>query len=139
MKQILALIVTLCAVAAVPAIAQKSYKLADRVKLGGEGGWDYLTYDPDGGRVFITRGNHVMVVDAKTLKPTGDITDLSGTHGVALAEALGRGYISSGGDDMLVVFDLKTLKVLDKIKVGKRPDAHALRARGRSGWRSVCR
>ena len=53
MKRILALIVTLCAVAAVPAIAQKSYKLADRVKLGGEGGWDYLTYDPDGGRVFI--------------------------------------------------------------------------------------
>ena len=123
MKRILALIVTLCAIAAIPAVAQKSYKLADRVKLGGEGGWDYLTYDPDGSRVFVTRGNHVMVVDAKTLKPTGDITDLSGTHGVALAPTLGRGYITSGGDDMLVVFDLKTLKVLDKIKVGKRPDA----------------
>ena len=123
MKRILALIVTLCVIAAIPAVAQKSYKLADRVKLGGEGGWDYLTYDPDGSRVFVTRGNHVMVVDAKTLKPTGDITDLSGTHGVALAPTLGRGYITSGGDDMLVVFDLKTLKVLDKIKVGKRPDA----------------
>ena len=123
MKRILALIVTLCAIAAIPAVAQKSFKLADRVKLGGEGGWDYLTYDPEGSRVFVTRGNHVMVVDAKTLKPTGDITDLSGTHGVALAPTLGRGYITSGGDDMLVVFDLKTLKVLDKIKVGKRPDA----------------
>jgi DNA-binding beta-propeller fold protein YncE len=107
----------------VPAVAQKTYKLADRAKLGGEGGWDYLTYDPDGTRVFITRGNHVMVVDAKTLKPTGDITDLSGTHGVALAPELGRGYITSGGDDMLVMFDLRSLKVLDKIKVGKRPDA----------------
>jgi YVTN family beta-propeller protein len=123
MKRILAIIITLCAIAAVPAAAQKSYKLADRVKLGGEGGWDYLTYDPDGSRVFVTRGNHVMVIDAKTLKSTGDITDLSGTHGVALAEALGRGYITSGGDNMLVVFDLKTLKVLDKIKVGQRPDA----------------
>ena len=108
---------------AIPAFAQKSYKLADRVKLGGEGGWDYLTYDPDGNRIFITRGNHVMVVDAKTLKPTGDITGLSGIHGVALAPELGRGFITSGGDNMLVIFDLKTLKVLDKVKVGERPDA----------------
>jgi YVTN family beta-propeller protein len=123
MKRSLALIITLCAVAALPAVAQKSYKLADRVKLGGEGGWDYLTYDPDGSRVFVTRGNHVIVVDAKTLKQTGDITELSGTHGVALAAELGRGYITSGGDNMLVVFDLKTLKVLDKIKVCQRPDA----------------
>ena len=50
MKRILALIVIACAFAAVTAVAQKSYKLADRVKLGGEGGWDYLTYDPDGSR-----------------------------------------------------------------------------------------
>ena len=123
MKRILALIVALFSIAVVPATAQKSFKLADRVKLGGEGGWDYLTYDPDANRLFITRGNHVMVVDAKSLKPTGDITDLSGTHGVALAPALGRGFITSGGDNMLVIFDLKTLKVLDKVKVGERPDA----------------
>ena len=108
---------------AIPAFAQKSYKVTDRVKLGGEGGWDYLTFDPAGNRLFITRGNHVMVVDAKTLKPSGDITDLSGTHGVALAQELGRGFISSGGDNMMVIFDLKTLKVIDKVKVGERPDA----------------
>ena len=123
MKQILALILAAAALVALPAVAQKSYKLADRVKLGGEGGWDYLTYDPNGGRVFITRGTHVMVVDAKTLKPTGDITGLQGVHGVAIAQELGKGYISSGGDNMLVIFDLKTLAVLDKVKVGERPDA----------------
>src|SRR5208283_561586 len=122
MKPILALLLAAATIAAVPAFAQKSYILADRVKLGGEGGWDYLTYDPGANRVFITRGNHVMVVDAKTLKPTGDIPDLSGVHGVALAPELGRGFISSGGDNMLVIFDLKTLKVLDKVKVGERPD-----------------
>jgi YVTN family beta-propeller protein len=109
--------------AALPAVAQKSYKLADRVKLGGEGGWDYLTYDPAENRVFITRGTHVMVVDAKSLKVTGDIPDLQGIHGVALAPELGKGYITSGGDNMLAIFDLKTLKVLDKVKVGERPDA----------------
>jgi DNA-binding beta-propeller fold protein YncE len=123
MKRILAFLLAALTLMAIPAAAQKSFKVADRVKLGGEGGWDYLTYDPAGNRIFITRGNHVMVVDAKTLKPTGDITDLSGTHGVALAEELGRGFISSGGDNMMVIFDLKTLKVLDKVKVGERPDA----------------
>ncbi len=123
MKRILALVLAAATIAAVPAAAQKSYKLADRVKLGGEGGWDYLTYDPDGKRVFITRSTHVMVVDAASLKPTGDIPDLSGVHGVALAPELGRGFITSGGDNMLAIFDLKTLKVLDKVKVGERPDA----------------
>lgn len=122
MKRILALVLAAASIAALPAVAQK-YKLADRAKLGGEGGWDYLTYDPDGSRVFITRGTHVMVVDAKTLKPTGDIPDLQGVHGVALAPELGKGYITSGGDNMLVIFDVKTLTVLDKVKVGERPDA----------------
>jgi len=123
MKRILALMLAAAAIAAVPAAAQKSFKLVDRAKLGGEGGWDYLTFDPDANRVFITRGTHVMVVDAKTLKPSGDIPDLQGIHGVALAPELGKGYITSGGDNMLVIFDLKTLKVLDKVKVGERPDA----------------
>src|SRR5271165_5622031 len=123
MKRMLALFLATATIAAIPAAAQKSYKLADRVKLGGEGGWDYLTYDGDANRLFITRGTHVMVVDAKTLKATSDIPDLSGVHGVAVAPELGRGFITSGGDNMLAIFDLKTLKVLDKVKVGERPDA----------------
>jgi DNA-binding beta-propeller fold protein YncE len=123
MKRILAFMLAFAAMAAIPAFAQKSYKLVDRVKLGGEGGWDYLLYDSGGNRLFITRGSHVMVVDAKTLKATDDITGLAGVHGVALAPELGKGFISSGGDDMLVIFDLKSLKVLDKVKVGGRPDA----------------
>src|SRR5664279_3962159 len=91
---ILIIILVSAVVATVPAVAQKSFKLADRVKLGGEGGWDYLTYDSGANRLFITRGTHVMVVDAKTLKPTGDITDLQGVHGVALAPELGHGFIT---------------------------------------------
>jgi len=123
MKKLLVFLTVAAVLLAIPAVAQKSYKLADRVKLGGEGGWDYLTYDEKGNRVFITRGTHVIVVDAKTLKQTGDITGLQGVHGVALAHDLGKGYISSGGDNMLVIFDLKSLSVLDKVKVGERPDA----------------
>jgi YVTN family beta-propeller protein len=123
MKRILGLMLAAVMVAPIPAAAQKSYKVADRAKVGGEGGWDYLVYDGDGNRLFITRGTHVMVVNPATLKQTDDITGLQGVHGVALAPELGRGYITSGGDNMLVIFDLKTLKVLDRVKVGERPDA----------------
>ena len=64
-----------------------------------------------------------MVVDAKSLKVTADIPDLSGIHGVALAPEFNRGFISNGGDNTVTVFDLKTLKKLDSMKVGERPDA----------------
>ncbi len=123
MKRILAIVLTAATFAAVPAFAQKQFKVTNRVKLGGEGGWDYLVYDPDGKRLFLTRGSHVMVVDAATLKVTGDIPDLSAIHGVALAPEFNRGFISNGGDDTVTIFDLKSLKKLDSVKVGERPDA----------------
>ncbi|MGZ4833659.1 MAG: YncE family protein [Terriglobales bacterium] len=123
MKRIFALFFAATLLAAIPAYAQKQYKVVNHVKLGGEGGWDYLYYDKDGQRLFITRGSHVMVVDANTLKVTADIPDLSGIHGVALAPELGRGFVSNGGDNTVTVFDLKTLKKLDSVKVGERPDA----------------
>lgn len=123
MKRIFALFLAATFLAAIPAFAQKQYKVVNTVKLGGEGGWDYLYYDKDGQRLFITRGSHVMVVDAKTLKVSGDIPDLSGIHGVALAPELGRGFVSNGGDNTVTIFDLKTLKKLDSVKVGERPDA----------------
>ena len=82
-----------------------------------------LTYDPGGHRLFITRGTHVMVVDANSLKVSGDIPDLSGIHGVALAPELNRGFVSNGGDNTVTIFDLKTLQKLDSVKVGERPDA----------------
>ncbi len=124
MRRTLAVIIaTAIAIVALPACAQKQFKVVERVKLGGEGGWDYLTYDPEGHRLFITRGTHVMVVDTSTLKVTGDIPDLSGIHGVALDHELNRGFISNGGDNTVTIFDLKTLKKLDSVKVGERPDA----------------
>jgi len=123
MKRVLALLIAAAILAAVPAFAQKRYKVVNRVKLGGEGGWDYLYYDKDGHRLFITRGTHVMVVDTASLKVTSDIPDLSGIHGVTLAPEFNRGFISNGGDNSVTIFDLKTLKRLDNVKVGERPDA----------------
>jgi hypothetical protein len=73
-----------------------NYRVTDHFIVGAEGGWDYLTYDADTARLFITRGTHVMVVDAATGKSLGDIPDTPGVHGVALAANLGVGAISNG-------------------------------------------
>ncbi len=98
------------------------YKQTAKYVLGGEGGWDYLTYDPDGNRLFITRGTHVMVVDASNGKITGDIP-ATGAHGVALVPDQNKGFISNGKAGTITAFDLKTLKPIGDVKVGDNPDA----------------
>jgi hypothetical protein len=65
-------------------------------KVGGDGGWDYLTADSEARRVYISRGTHVMVIDADSGKTVGDIADTPGVHGIALAAELGRGFVSNG-------------------------------------------
>src|SRR5258708_17029961 len=93
-------------------------------KLGGEGGWDYLKFDPDSGRLFISRATHVIVIDADSGKPVGDIPDTPGVHGIALAPDLGRGFTSNGREGTVSIFDLKTLKPISKVKaVGENPDS----------------
>ena len=99
------------------------YKVVKTWKLGGDGGWDYLTVDSDGRRLFIARATRVMVVDEDSGKLLAEIPDTPGVHGVALVPEFGRGFISDGGEDMVTIFDLKSLKALNKVKVGTRPDA----------------
>jgi YVTN family beta-propeller protein len=99
------------------------YKVVATWKVGGDGGWDYLTADGDGHRLFIARGTRVMVVDTESGKQVGEIPDTAGVHGVALDYELGRGFTSNGREDTVSVFDLKTLAVEKKIKVGNSPDA----------------
>jgi DNA-binding beta-propeller fold protein YncE len=64
-----------------------------------------------------------MVVDENSGKLLAEIPDTPGVHGVALVPEFGRGFISDGGEDMVTIFDLKSLKPLNKVKVGTRPDA----------------
>lgn len=104
--------------------ADTKYQVAKQFALSGEGGWDYLTYDAAGKRLFITRSTHVMVVDPATGSILGDIPALAGVHGVALAPELGKGFTSNGRDNSVTVFDLKTLATLANIPIdGKNPDA----------------
>ncbi len=65
----------------------------------------------------------VDVLDADSLAVVGTIPNTPGVHGIAIAPEAGRGYISAGKADSVIPFDLKTLKRLEEIKVGKKPDA----------------
>jgi YVTN family beta-propeller protein len=106
------------------AFAPAKYEVKQKYVLGGEGGWDYLTFDPAGKRLFISRGTHVMVVDPYKGSVIGDIPDTNGVHGIALAQDLGKGFTSNGRDNTVTVFDLKTLKETAKINIdGENPDA----------------
>src|ERR1700686_1461140 len=89
----------------------------DRFSIGGEGGTDYLTAEAGTGRVFVSRGTHVMVIDGRTGKVLGDIPDTPRTHGIALAPRSNHGFITNGGDSTVTMFDLKTLGVIKKIHV----------------------
>jgi DNA-binding beta-propeller fold protein YncE len=100
------------------------YKIIDKVKLGGEGGWDYLYADSETGMLFISRGTHVQVMDMEKKTLAGDIPNTNGVHGIALAHEFNKGYVSDGRDTAVTVFDIKTLKTLKVIKIkGLNPDA----------------
>jgi YVTN family beta-propeller protein len=134
MKKILAL---LLATAAATALATSlsaadtaspakggEYRILRRVKVGGDGGWDYLVVDAAARRLYVSRATRVLVFDADTLEPAGEIPNTPGVHGIAPAPALGKGFVSDGRSSTVTVFDLKTLKVTGEIKVtGENPDA----------------
>lgn len=126
-KLILSLAVLTCVFAFVlPSLAQNQYQLKQKYTISGDGGWDYLTYDPAGKRLFISRGTRVQVVDPAKGSLITEIPGTTGVHGIALAQELGKGFTSNGGENTVTVFDLKTLKETTKIKLpddAKNPDA----------------
>jgi DNA-binding beta-propeller fold protein YncE len=104
------------AVVTAPAGSAQTFKV-QKYDIGGDGGTDYLTVEPGTGRVFVSRGTHVMVVDGATGKVLGDIPDTPRMHGIALAAKHNHGFITSAGDSTVDMFDLKTLAVLKRIKI----------------------
>jgi len=103
--------------------AADAFHIVRRIPVGGEGGWDYLTVDPDAHRIYVSRGTHMMVVDEVSGMVIGDIPDTKGIHGIALAPELNRGFTSNGQANTVTMFDLKTLKPIAEIKVtGEDPD-----------------
>ena len=91
--------------------------------LGGDGSWDYAVPDPPSHRVYLARQNRVMVVDEDSGRLLGEVTGIQGAHGTAIAEKTGHGFATSGNDKSVVMFDLKTFKVLGRIPAAEDADA----------------
>ena len=91
--------------------------------LGGDGGWDYLTLDTAGHRLFVSRGDRVMVIDESSGKLLSEITGLHRTHGIAFDYGAKHGFITASGDSSVTMFDLGTLGVLGTVKADAGADA----------------
>jgi YVTN family beta-propeller protein len=113
-------ILLVCATAFAAAL---NYRLLKKVPVPGAGGWDYISVDDAARRIYISHATQVEVLDADSFALVGTIPNTPGVHGIAVASEAGRGYISAGKSDAVVPFELKTLKPLPEIKVGKKPDA----------------
>jgi hypothetical protein len=103
--------------------SDSGYHLIKKASLGGEGFWDYLALDAPSRRLFISRGTHVMVVNADSYEIVGDIPDTEGVHGIAFAPEFGRGFTSNGRANTVTIFDLETLRPVGSVKTGQNPDA----------------
>jgi hypothetical protein len=99
------------------------YRITHTYTLGGDGSWDYVVPDPPNHRLFIARQNRVMVVDENDGRLIGEVTGIQGAHGTAIAESSGRGFATSGNDQSVVMFDLKTFNVLGRIPAAEDADA----------------
>src|SRR2546429_469108 len=119
----IALILTLATVPPLLAQSSSSYGITHSYTLGGDGSWDYIVPDPPNHRLFIGRQNRVMVVDEDNGTLLGEVTGIKGAHGTAVAAATGHGFATSGNDQSVVMFDLKTLKTLGRIPAAEDADA----------------
>ncbi len=119
MKSLLLLLVLAAAAVAAPPV----YKVTGKIKIGGAGRWDYVYVDSANHRLYVSHGTQTEVVDTGTDKMVGTIPGTTGVHGIAVANDLGRGFTSDGMDNDVTIFDLKSLKVLGKVKTGTNPDA----------------
>lgn len=117
---------SIVALAVMPAAANAqppSYTISKTIALGAPDRWDYLTYDAPSGRLYISHGDRVTVVDGKSGAILGQVGSLpGGTHGIAIVQASGRGYTDDGKAGIIASFDLKTFQIIHRIKAEEDAD-----------------
>ncbi len=99
------------------------YHVTRKIPIPGQGGWDYLAVDEGARRLYVSHGTQVEVLDVDSGAIVGKIANTPGVHGIAIAPELGRGFVSDGQSSTVTIFDLKTLKTIAEVPVGKKPDA----------------
>jgi len=116
------LVLTL-AITAMLAQSPSAYRVTHSYTLGGDGSWDYIVPDPPNHRLFVARQTRVMVIDEDDGTLLGEVTGIQGAHGTAIAGKAGHGFATSGNDQSVVMFDLKTFKSLGRIPAAEDADA----------------
>jgi YVTN family beta-propeller protein len=109
-----------CLVASATAV---DYQITRKIPIPGGGSWDYLVVDEGGRRLYVSHGTQVEVLDVDSGAIVGKVENTPGVHGIAIAPELGRGFASNGQSSTVTIFDLKTLKTIAEVPVGKKPDA----------------
>ena len=102
--------------------ADGPYKQLTEIKIGGDGGWDYLSVDSAARRLYVSHATKVVVIDMDKNTVVGEIAPANGVHGIAIAPDLGLGFVSNGRDNTASVVDLKTLQIKSTVKTGTNPD-----------------
>jgi DNA-binding beta-propeller fold protein YncE len=87
--------------------------------------FDYITVDADARRVYISHGTEVDVVNADDYSLIGRIGGLQQCHGIVVIKELGKGYITDGAGQKVVIFDLATLRVTGEVKTNQ-PDTDSM-------------
>ncbi len=103
-------------------------------KIGGDGGWDYMAVDPQSKLLYVTRGNHVIVIDTSAGKQVADITGLHGTHGVVFSSDGVHGYITDGGANQVAEFNRQTNTIEKTISAGTGPDGEVFEPVTKTVW-----
>jgi DNA-binding beta-propeller fold protein YncE len=116
------MVLCLCFIGLSASLYAQSYKITNRIPFPGDSGWDYLFADSPNRQLYVSHGSEVEVVDLDSQKPIATITGLNRIHGITVADDLNHGFISDGADNVVVMFDLKSHAVLQKVKAGTNPD-----------------
>jgi YVTN family beta-propeller protein len=121
-KLLLSILIALAFLTSSVAQSKPVYEQVAKFTVGGEGGWDYVTFDAAANRLFLAHGMNIVVIDANNGNKLGEMP-ANGSHGVALVQDKNLGFFTNGRAGTVTVFDLKTLKPAQDIKVGENPDA----------------
>lgn len=123
MRHLASAVMVLIAMTSLAAQSSSSYVVTHSYVLGGDGSWDYVVPDPPEHRIFIARQTRLMVVDEDHGTLLGEVTGIDGAHGTAIATRTGHGFATSGNDQSVRMFDLKTFKILGTIPAAEDADA----------------
>jgi YVTN family beta-propeller protein len=110
-----------------PKPAAPGYHLIKTISLppapGSSEYFDYITVDADARRVYISHGTEFVVLNADDFSVVGKIGGFQRSHGAVVVKEFGKGYITDGNAQKVVVFDPKTLKVTGEIKTQTNVDS----------------